>query len=110
MLGYAINSLLSVSLSTLALHERYMDEHGIDVHCLVPLPWLECEPGLHADETKALEVLYLQYNTNIKQIHTRRRFCVSTLLLLTDLRTFGCRIVYMYYVPACTTAVGLWQF
>ncbi|CAN0576001.1 unnamed protein product, partial [Ectocarpus sp. 12 AP-2014] len=32
-----------------------MDEHGIDVHCLVPLPWLECEPGLHADETKALE-------------------------------------------------------
>lgn len=35
---------------------RYMDEHGIDVHCLVPLPWLECEPGLHANETKALEV------------------------------------------------------
>lgn len=33
-----------------------MDEHGIDVHCLVPLPWLECEPGVHADETKALEV------------------------------------------------------
>lgn len=35
---------------------RYMDEHGIDVHCLVPLPWLECEPALHADKTKALEV------------------------------------------------------
>lgn len=33
-----------------------MDEHGIDVHCLVPLPWLECEPALHANETKALEV------------------------------------------------------
>ncbi|CAN0255716.1 unnamed protein product [Scytosiphon promiscuus] len=32
-----------------------MDEHGIDVHCLVPLPWLECEPALHADATKALE-------------------------------------------------------
>ena len=43
-------------LSTPALHERYMDEHGIDVHCLVPLPWLECEPALHADETRALEV------------------------------------------------------
>lgn len=35
---------------------RYMDEHGIDVHCLVPLPWLECEPELHANETKALKV------------------------------------------------------
>ncbi|CAB1120000.1 unnamed protein product [Ectocarpus sp. CCAP 1310/34] len=35
--------------------KSYMDEHGIDVHCLVPLPWLECEPRLHADETKALE-------------------------------------------------------
>lgn len=37
-------------------HIRYMDEHGIDVHCLVPLPWLECEPRLHADEAKAIEV------------------------------------------------------
>ena len=33
-----------------------MDEHGIDVHCMVPLPWLECEPAIHADEAKALEV------------------------------------------------------
>lgn len=33
-----------------------MDEHGIDVHCLVPLPWLECEPAVHADEAKALKV------------------------------------------------------
>lgn len=39
-------------------HTRYMDEHGIDVHCLVPLPWLECEPGLHADEAKAIEVIH----------------------------------------------------
>ena len=35
---------------------RYMDERGIDVHCMVPLPWLECEPALLADEAKALEV------------------------------------------------------
>eukprot|EP00903_Cladosiphon_okamuranus_P006883 g6703.t1 len=41
---------------------RYMDEHGIDVHCLVPLPWLECEPGLHADETKALEACRIANN------------------------------------------------
>lgn len=43
-----------------------MDEHGIDVHCLVPLPWLECEPKLHANETKALEVQpdIVQYRGN----------------------------------------------
>lgn len=48
-------SQLSV-LTPRGIRDRYMDEHGIDVHCLVPLPWLECEPALHADDTKALEV------------------------------------------------------
>ena len=33
-----------------------MDEHGIDVHCMVPLPWLECEPSIHVNEAKALGV------------------------------------------------------
>ncbi|CAM9996423.1 unnamed protein product [Ascophyllum nodosum] len=42
-------------LSDIDQRIRYMDKHGIDVHCLVPLPWLECEPVLHADEAKALQ-------------------------------------------------------
>lgn len=54
-------AVLSTQINTLYLNNaRYMDEHGIDVHCLVPLPWLECEPGLHADEAKALEVNRIQ--------------------------------------------------
>ncbi|CAM9332895.1 unnamed protein product [Choristocarpus tenellus] len=42
-------------LSDVEARIRYMDQHGIDVHCLVPLPWLECEPALHSDEGKAIE-------------------------------------------------------
>ena len=35
---------------------KLMDEYGVDVNCLVPLPWLECEPTLHADELLAIKV------------------------------------------------------
>lgn len=50
------NNCMKTVVCLLSASLRYMDEHGIDVHCLVPLPWLECEPALHADEAKALEV------------------------------------------------------
>ncbi|CAM9201755.1 unnamed protein product [Discosporangium mesarthrocarpum] len=38
---------------------RFMDLQGIDMHCLVPLPWLECEPELHADVDKAVQACRL---------------------------------------------------
>ncbi|KAG5185571.1 hypothetical protein JKP88DRAFT_311755 [Tribonema minus] len=36
-------------LTDVAARLRFMDELDVDVSCLVPLPWLECEPALHAD-------------------------------------------------------------
>ncbi|CAM9765101.1 unnamed protein product [Phaeothamnion confervicola] len=41
-------------LMNVAARLRFMDAHNVDVHVLVPLPWLECEPAIANDEVTAL--------------------------------------------------------
>ncbi|CAM9462973.1 unnamed protein product [Chrysoparadoxa australica] len=41
-------------LTSVEARLAYMDKHGIEKHCLVPLPWLECEPSLHANLDEAI--------------------------------------------------------
>jgi predicted TIM-barrel fold metal-dependent hydrolase len=42
-------------LTDVAARIRYMDDLGVDQHCLVPLPWLECEPEVHGNVERAVQ-------------------------------------------------------
>jgi hypothetical protein len=43
-------------LTDVSARLKLMDELGVQAHCVVPLPWLECEPAIHANEQDAAEV------------------------------------------------------